>query len=303
VAESRRLAAIPRRPAWRNSDPRWRRRMVAGMWVLVLVPLMNVLSALGWNSRVPVPAVFDHRDTVRTLSDTLVTWPGVYESLVFCIGLVLLFSKERGRRRGRLDWTRRWGVICSYVVLLLAAVPVLFIGALVLAGISALFMDIPLKYQPGVTHFFVEVSTTYLRYGPYPKHISYVVCVGFSSIAILLACVALFDALRSSGPKRLAAILLAPLAAFALIYLAQAGGYYLSSGMSSPDVIHYGVYFRPELIAQGIVDLRAGVATLGSEFAAVWVEATKWCMVLGIAVWLSIEQMAAWWQRRKTNGT
>ena len=39
VAESRRLAAIPLRPAWRDSDPRWRRRILAGAWVLVLLPL------------------------------------------------------------------------------------------------------------------------------------------------------------------------------------------------------------------------------------------------------------------------
>src|SRR5258707_3351024 len=46
VAESRRLAANPRRPAWRDSDPRWRRRMLAGVWILVLVPLMDLLTTL-----------------------------------------------------------------------------------------------------------------------------------------------------------------------------------------------------------------------------------------------------------------
>src|SRR5207248_8435229 len=60
VAESRRLAAIPRRPAWRDSDPRWRRRMLAGTWVLVLVPLMAALAMLGWDSSVPVPSVFGY---------------------------------------------------------------------------------------------------------------------------------------------------------------------------------------------------------------------------------------------------
>src|SRR5687768_13503858 len=93
VAESRRLAAIPRRPAWRDSDPRWRRRMLAGTWILVLLPLMDVLQAFKWASRVPVPTVFDFRGTVRTLDDMLVSFPGVYSPLVFCIGGVLLFSK------------------------------------------------------------------------------------------------------------------------------------------------------------------------------------------------------------------
>src|SRR2546421_11765089 len=59
VAESRRLAAIPRRPAWRDSDPRWRRRMLAGAWILVLLPLMDALQTFGWASSVPLPAVFD----------------------------------------------------------------------------------------------------------------------------------------------------------------------------------------------------------------------------------------------------
>src|SRR3954451_20553140 len=57
VAESRRLASIPRRPAWRDADPRWRRRIVAGAWLLVLLPLLNVLQTFKWASAVPVPPV------------------------------------------------------------------------------------------------------------------------------------------------------------------------------------------------------------------------------------------------------
>src|SRR5437763_16445075 len=48
VAESRQMASIPRRPAWRDSDPRWRRRMLVGTWVLVLLPLIDALKAFGW---------------------------------------------------------------------------------------------------------------------------------------------------------------------------------------------------------------------------------------------------------------
>src|SRR5208282_2288514 len=50
VAESWRWAATPRRPAWEDSDPRWRRRILAGTWVLVLLPLMDVLQKSGWSS-------------------------------------------------------------------------------------------------------------------------------------------------------------------------------------------------------------------------------------------------------------
>src|SRR5688572_11129554 len=52
VAESRRLAAIPRRPAWRDSDPRWRWRVLAGAWVLVLLPVVHALVASDWASDV-----------------------------------------------------------------------------------------------------------------------------------------------------------------------------------------------------------------------------------------------------------
>jgi hypothetical protein len=151
VTESRRMAAIPRRPAWRDSDPRWRRRVLAGAWVLVLLPLMDALRAFQWAPSIPVPTVIGANDPIRTLDDTFIYWPGVYQSLIFCVGMALLFSRERGRQCGRWDWTRRWGVLCSYVTLLLSFAPILFICALVMVGISALFMSMPPKYQPAVT--------------------------------------------------------------------------------------------------------------------------------------------------------
>src|SRR4051812_34151881 len=57
VAESRRVSAVPLRPAWGDSDPRWRRRMIAGAWVLLLLPLMQVLKAWGWAASMPVPTL------------------------------------------------------------------------------------------------------------------------------------------------------------------------------------------------------------------------------------------------------
>src|SRR5688572_6981600 len=67
VAESRQWAAIPRRPLWRDSDGRWRRRMLAGVWILVLLPLVDALRSLDWHSRVPVPSLFPFPGTVHTL--------------------------------------------------------------------------------------------------------------------------------------------------------------------------------------------------------------------------------------------
>ena len=302
VAESRRLAAIPRRPAWRDSDPRWRRRTLAGVWLLVLLPLMDVLRVYGWASRVPVPSLFDARIAPGTLNDTLLCDNlGVYRPLVFCIGVVLLFAKERGRRRSRLDWTRRWGVLCSYVVLLLSAAQILFIGALVLVGISALLQSMPLKIQPRVTPLFVDVSTTYLRYGPHPGEFAAVVLTAFSSIAILLACIPLFDALRSTGPKRLGAILLAPLALFSLMQLAHAARYSVDyPRLALADVFLCELYFWPEIPLSRIASVPTGWRVPEATLGRVIIEATKWCTVLAIALWLTIAQLAARRQGKET---
>ena len=287
VAEAVRVAAIPRRSAWRDSDPRWRRRMVAGTWVLVLLPLRSALDVLGWSSSVPIPNFFGFPGTVRTLNETFLSNGGVYEPLLFCIGVVLLFSKERGRQRHRLDWTRRWGVLCSYVVLLLSAVPVLFMFALVSVGIAAIFQSMPPKYQPNVTELFVELSTRYLRYGPHPSERSGVVLVAFSSITILLACAPLFDALRSTGgPRWVATSLLAPLALFALMHLAQVGRYLIGSfWVTSDELLRYRSYFWPELLA--INSTRRAGWNVSVSTASVIVEAIKWGIVLAVAVWLT----------------
>jgi hypothetical protein len=256
--------------------------------------------AFGWASAVHVPTVFDRWSTADTLGQTLVSWGIVYQSLVFCIGVVLLFSKERGRRRGKLDWTRRWGVICSYVVFLLHAAGVLFIAALVLTGIAAVFQSIPLKYQPHVTPLFVEMGTGYLRFGAQPGNISSVVAVAFSSIAILLASVPLFDALRSTGPKRLAAVILAPLALFSLMHLAQAGAYCLGfSGIS--DISCHEAYFWPQPLVQYIGGLPTGWGwpPRSVSLGEIAVEAAKWLIILAIAIRLTIAQLAAWRKAKK----
>jgi hypothetical protein len=305
VAESSRWAAIPRRPAWRDSDPRWRRRMLAGAWILVFLPLIDALQVSGWAARIPVPEVFDFRGTIRTLDETLLCgYFNVYQPLAFCIGVVLLFSKERGRRSSRLDWTRRWGIFCTYISLLLSAVPVLFIGALVLAGIAALFQAMPLKYQPGVTQSFVKMSTAYLYYGPYPNRISGALLPAFSSIAVLLACIPLFNALRGAGSKRLAKMLLAPLALFSLIHLAQVVRFCLDLPTpTSEDILHYGVYFWPELLLGNNAGLPSRLNLSGSVRLAFFVEAVKWCIIAAIAIWLSIAQVKAWWQRKQDDRT
>jgi hypothetical protein len=281
----------------------------------VLLPLVDALRVSGWASSIPVPTPFDSRGAVTTLADTLLCYPGIFQVLAFCVGVVLLFSKERGRRRSRLDWTRRWGIICCYVAFLLCAAGVLFIASLVSAGISALFLSMPLENQPRITLSFVNWSTAYIWYGPQPVDAAGIVLVASSSILILLACIPLFDALRSSGPKRLALVLLAPLALFSLVYLAQVGRYCLGITYLAPgDLFQYEIYFRPELLVSPIaafpfganlqtvaLPLPAGVILSRPGPGALIVEAVKWCVVLAVAVWLSIAQLAAWHQRRQTS--
>jgi hypothetical protein len=226
----------------------------------------------------------------------------VFNPLIFCMGVVLLFAKERGRRRNPMDWTRRWGVFGSYVTLLLSAAPVLYISALVMVGISALFISMPPKYQPAVTDWFARVSSAYLCYGPELKDSAAVVLVACSSFTIVLACIPLFVALRSTGRKYLPAFLLGPLPFFALIHLAQAGQYWFAfTTMTSAELFNYGVYFRPEFVLTRLADGSADVRTMSPQvLAGFFVEITKWIVVLAVAVWLTIAQLAAWRQRRNS---
>jgi len=295
VAESRRVATIPRRPAWRDSDPRWRRRILAGVLLLLLVPLMDVLEVFGWSKRIPMPELIDLYGAVRTLNDTSLAWQGLYASLVLCMGLALVFSRERGRRPSRLDWTRRWGLICTYVVLLLNTSQFLFIASLVAVGISALFLSIPPDYQPSVTHGFAMVSSAWLRYGPQPKEVAGAVQAGFASVAVLLACVPLYDALRSCGPKRAAAFLLAPLAFFSVVHLAQAGMHAVGlSSQTDADIYFLGLYFRPGMLLGHLAGKSTGWPVTGSMTLMAIIEVAKWCVLLAAAGWLIIGRFAPW---------
>lgn len=296
VAEARKLAAIPRRPPWRDSDPRWRRRVLAGVWVLVLLPLVDVSLFYGWAARVHVPGILGSPDVLDTLDNTFLLSMRLDLPLLFCIGVALLFAKERGRLRGRLDWTRRWGVLCSYVVALLSAVPVLNVTAFVLVGMGALFMSMPRRYQPGVTQRLVDVGGAYLRHAPQATQSVYGVLVVFSSAAVVLACAPLYEALRSTGLRRIAQVLLTPLVFFALLNLVQAGRYFAgAASVPLGRIGDYEWYFQPNLLvtrASRLPDLSEW-ATLPPAF---FVEVAKWCIMLAIAVGLTA---ARWVARRR----
>jgi hypothetical protein len=274
--------------------------VLSGTWILALLPILGVLDGFGWFSRVPVPTVFHAPGMIETLDHTLLGGRFVYPPLMFCTGAVLLFSAERGRRRHRLDSMRRWGVLCIYGVSVISAASMLFIGALVLAGIAAIFHGMPAKFQPGVTELFVNVSAGYLRYGAHPGLAADVALTAFSSVAGLLACVPLFDAVRACGPRWLAGVVVAPLGLFALMHLARAGQFCLGPpGGNRADLYQYWVYFAPDILASGIKGRLDRVPVSGSAAVAFWVEAVKGGVVLVVALWLSVARVVPWkWSRR-----
>ena len=179
------LAAVPYRPAWRDSDPRWRRRMAAGAWVMALVvPSFAALDYFGLAERLIVPTPF-HVGPMP-LSATYAAWidPGP----AFCIGLAFLFARERGRQAHRLDWTRRWGVLATCAVILLGVANFGFITALVMVGIASLFFTLPPANQPAITGLLASLGTGYLTYGPGNSNAVYVALAVVSACAVLLAC-------------------------------------------------------------------------------------------------------------------
>ena len=182
------------------------------------------------------------------------------------MGVVLLFSKERGRRRNRLDSTRRWGIICSYLTFLLSAVQLLVITALICVGITGIFLSMPPRFQPRTTNTLGTISTNYLHHLGRPRFDLAQVMVAISSLTVLLACVPLYNAILSSCPnrlepgrrKRFAAILAAPLALFSLMQISSVGLYHLSFPRLTVDIVYYYyVYFQPRLLFGDVAALAA----------------------------------------------
>jgi hypothetical protein len=171
----------------------------------------------------------------------------------------------------------------------------LYLAALALTGIAALFLSMPPQYQPPSTDLLINASTAFLRYGPYPKPASELIVTAFSSTAILLACVPLFDALRSSGRRNMAAVVLSPLAVFASMHIARTAQYFLgASGVTVMDVYSHQLFFCPLLLIQSSPFLPTAMSLSGSQQTRIVMEVIKWFDVLLIAIWLSAAQFAAW---------
>jgi hypothetical protein len=85
----------------------------------------------------------------------------------------------------------------------------------------------------------------------------------------------------------------------------RAGQYGLGFvGVMSSELFRYRIFFWPELLASPLAGpLPTPGSNVSGAAAAVVVEALKWCIVLAIAVWLTVAQIATWRRRKATGHT
>jgi hypothetical protein len=146
VAVSAEVAKLPIRPAWHESDPRWRRNVLLGLWVLTLLPLPTVLRETGVAARLRIPALFEPGSWTRPLEDSHLY---LFDpALTFFIGTMLLLTPERGRRHHWTDRLRPWAIIANVILLGLTIANHSLVHGLVLTGIAGSLTDVPLQYQP-----------------------------------------------------------------------------------------------------------------------------------------------------------
>ena len=268
--------------------------MIAGCWVLVFVPLMEALRGLGLAERVPVPSLPGFQKVVESLEDTFLAggFLGTWTHLTFCVGVVLLFAHERGRWRSRLDWTRRWGVFGSYVVLLLGVTTYGFVTALVVINVAELFFSLPIEHQPAVSEFLADAGAAYIYYGPGDSVLPGAALVAISAAVVLLACIPLYNALRDVTTRPLAIALLMPLALSALVQIV----FSVVHGIEHPLAWKFRVasfYFDPWLLTtwvDGSGRAYEGYLSLPLKI----VEAAKWLAIVVATVWLTVAQIMAW---------
>ena len=278
--------------------------MVAGTGCLALLLLLCGGQILGWHAAIPVPRLFDFHGVIASLDDTLFEF--VYQPILFSIGVVLLFSPERGRRPARLDFTRRWGIAASYVVFILGLSGTTLLGGLVTIGIAAVFLSIPGAFQPPSTLFFVKLGTGLMWYGPHSNHVASVLLPVLSAVAILLACIPLRDALRSSGPRMPATILFVALALPAVCQIGYLGYEVAGNLFSQAPALfgshYYGDLTYPYYFSPNPTLQQAQVFSVAAESPSllrIGIEFLKWGGFLTAAVWLGIAQVAAWRRGRR----
>ena len=112
---------------------------------------------------------------------------------------------------------------------------------------------------------------------------------------MLLACVPLFNALRSSGPRWLALLVLLPIALGSVAQLASAALYGAKLTVSGFVLNLSPYYFSPTTLTEGFP--RFGWSTLFQHVFLL--EAAKSLSCLAIALWLTAAQLAARRSRRR----
>jgi hypothetical protein len=237
-----RVAALPERPEWMRSDKRWRRRVVTGMWVLVLlIPLPSILTVV-----LPPPEPFGP----YTFTDAFRDWylesyaPMIWAPVVFCVGTVLIFTRERGTRPRRLDRVRRWGRIGAWLLLPITLLAVSGITLLVISGIRNQ-LNRPLG-DPAFAAFARRFADTWSEWG-------FIAMQLLSAALVVLMGLVLRDCLRRCGSKGLARAMEAvglPLVATHVMFTV----FYAAGAAWAEDIIQWEGFFHPYPLANGAMD-------------------------------------------------
>jgi hypothetical protein len=215
------LPQLPRRPAWAQSDPRWRWRILLGLWVVLCVPLVDLLKHTGAMAYIPAINLFGHRSGLDSMDDMLLGNMLEAESfIVFAIGLALLFSHEAGRQLYFFEWTRRMGIFGSCIHLVGALGCAALLPFLAGAGVVKTLLSMPLDLQPGMFEGLIFILTTFPWYLAYDS--KWVLIHAATSYALVcLAAIWLFHAIRSAYGTLTASLLSAGMVGVVVTTLAM----------------------------------------------------------------------------------
>ena len=297
VAEAARVAALPAAPAWRESDPAWRRRVLTGLWVIVLLPSPHLAAMLA-GPRQSWGSAAVGRAWSRCYVESYVHM--VYPLLGATVGFALLFARERGTRprlipgRGarapRTAWLRRVAVAAVTIMLAAGVGAIMGVTLLVAVGIDR---QLNFPGNPGFRRF----ALWYANVLGEPLHW---LAQAAASAAAVLAFAVLFITLRRANARLLAP---ATLAVGTLLALTQAAADALRAVWPTRRLDHwrplfgsYQGFFEPEAVAWFVTGGTTGFGD--ARFTVVWwaaggLEAAKWGLFLLIAARLTTARTAA----------
>ena len=281
VAEAERVAALPLAPAWRESDPAWRWRVVLGVWAIALIPVPGLVHTLAPPSEAyGAYGLRDFMEDWYARQFVSMVWP----SFVLPVGLALVFARERGTRPRRMDRVRKWGVGLAWLVLALDVVSWSGVTGLVIAGIDAMLND-------GGNATFKSWAAWWAKsWSDRVWHASRLA----ATAAVGVAGVVLAEALRRAGARWMRPVLIW---AGGGVVVAQLVGatWQAVAGYEDVPVTGWEAFLDPWVI-EGLVtgmpnflDVPAGVV-----WGAIALEWAKWGLVLLVAGRLAGAQGLAW---------